>query len=407
MTDALDDGPLVEERLERIKAVTDTALGFLDVEDLLIELLDRVLEILQADTAAVLLTDESGRELFARAARGLEEEVRQGVRIPIGSGFAGRIAAERRPIILDKVDATTVANPILWQKGIRAMLGVPLLSGGTLIGVLHVGTVGDRHFGEEDIEVLQLVADRIAGAVRLRVLEAERDAAEALQRSLVPSVPPRIAGLEFAARYVPTEHGGIGGDWYDVFELDDGDVWIVTGDVVGHGLRAAVVMGRLRSALRSYALLGVTPDEVLRLTDRKVQHFEVGQMATCAVAVVSPPYDEASIVMAGHPPVIAASPGLPAAFVEAIAGPPLGVGIDLPWPVTKVPLSPGGVLFFYTDGLIERRDETLDDGLERLRLAVTADRPEVVCQQVMAAVVGARESQDDIAILTVRRSADT
>jgi putative methionine-R-sulfoxide reductase with GAF domain len=406
VTGALDDRQLVEERLERIKAVTDTALGFLDVEDLLIELLDRVLEILQVDTAAVLLTDESGRELFARAARGLEEEVRQGVRIPIGTGFAGRIAAERRPIILDQVDATTVANPILWQKGIRAMLGVPLLSGGTMIGVLHVGTVGDRHFGDEDIEVLQLVADRIAGAVRVRVLEAERDAAEALQRSLVPSVPPRVAGLEFAARYVPTEHGGIGGDWYDVFEVDDGEVWIVTGDVVGHGLRAAVVMGRLRSALRSYALLGVTPDEVLRLTDRKVQHFEVGQMATCAVAVLSPPYDEASIVMAGHPPVIAASPGQPAAFVQAIAGPPLGVGIDLPWPVTKVPLAPGGVLFFYTDGLIERRDEPLDDSLERLRLAVTADRPEVLCQQVMAAVVGARESQDDIAILAVRRSTD-
>src|SRR4051812_49548637 len=95
----------VEERLERIRAVTDAALGFLDVEDLLVEMLDRVLELMGADTAAVLLTDESGRELFARAARGLEEEVRQGVRIPIGSGFAGRIAAERRPIILDRIDA--------------------------------------------------------------------------------------------------------------------------------------------------------------------------------------------------------------------------------------------------------------------------------------------------------------
>jgi serine phosphatase RsbU (regulator of sigma subunit) len=125
------------------------------------------------------------------------------------------------------------------------------------------------------------------------------------------------------------------------------------------------------------------------------------------VAVLSPPYDEASIVIAGHPPVIAAMPGEPAAFVDAVAGPPLGVGIDLPWPVTKVPLPPGGVLFFYTDGLIERRDETLDAGLERLQLAVVADRPEVVCQQVMAAVVDARESQDDIAILAVRRSADT
>ncbi|MEY2571681.1 MAG: phosphoserine phosphatase RsbU/P, partial [Acidimicrobiaceae bacterium] len=366
----------------------------------------RVLEILQADTAAVLLTDDSGRELVARAARGLEEEVRQGVRVPIGRGFAGRIAAEARPIILDQIDATTVTNPILWQKGIRAMVGVPLLSGGNVIGVMHVGTVGDRRFDEEDVELMQLVAERIAGAVHVRLLEADRDAAEALQRSLVPSAPPRLAGLEFAARYVPTERGGIGGDWYDVFQLDNGDVWIVTGDVVGHGLRAAVVMGRLRSALRSYALLGVTPDEVLRLTDRKVQHFEVGQMATCAIAVVSPPYDRASIVLAGHPPIVAASPGQPATFIDATAGPPLGVGMDLPWPVTTVSLAPGDVLFFYTDGLIERRDESLDQGLDRLRSAVTAAPPEVVCQQVMAAVIGAREPQDDIAILALRRSAD-
>jgi serine phosphatase RsbU (regulator of sigma subunit) len=329
------------------------------------------------------------------------------VRVPIGRGFAGRIAAERRPIILDRVDATSVSNPILWQKGIKAMLGVPLVTSGAVIGVLHVGTVGDRKFDEHDVEILQLVADRIAGTVRVRVLEAEHDAAEALQRSLVPSVPPRLGGLEFAARYVPTEHGGVGGDWYDVFELDNGDIWIVTGDVVGHGLRAAVVMGRLRSALRSYALLGVGPDEVLRLTDRKVHHFEVGQMATCAIAKVSPPYDHASLVLAGHPPIIAATPGQPAVFVDATAGPPLGVGIDLPWPVTKVPLPPGGVLFFYTDGLIERRDETLDQGFERLRLAVVAGRPEVVCQQVMAAVVGAREPQDDIAILAIRRGADS
>ena len=405
MAGSIERGQAMQERLARIEAVTDAALAFLDVEELLVELLDRVLEILQADTAAVLLTDESGRELVARAARGLEEEVRQGVRVPIGQGFAGRIAAAAGPIILDKIDATTVTNPILWQKGIRAMVGVPLLSGGNMIGVMHVGTVGDRRFGEADVEVMQLVAERIASAVNVRILEAERGAAEALQRSLVPSAPPRLEGLEFAARYVPAERG-IGGDWYDVFELDNGDVWIVPGDVVGHGLRAAVVMGRLRSALRAYALLEVTADEVLRLTDRKMRHFEIDKMATCAVAVVSPPYDHVSVALAGHPPILFASPGRPATFIDAVAGPPLGVRTDLPWPVTTIPLDPGDVLFFYTDGLIERRDESLDEGLERLKLVVTAAPPEVVCQQVMAALIGSREPQDDVAILALRRSAD-
>jgi putative methionine-R-sulfoxide reductase with GAF domain len=406
MAGSVERGRAMEARLERIEAVTDTALGFLDVEDLLDELLDRVLEILEADTAAVLLTDASGRELVARAARGLEEEVRQGVRVPIGRGFAGRVAGAAAPVLLDHVDATTVTNPILWETGIKAMIGVPLLSGGHVIGVLHVGTVGDRRFGEPDVEVLQLVAERIAGAVQVRILEAERDAAEALQHSLVPSAPPRLEGLEFAARYVPAERG-IGGDWYDVFELDNGDVWIVTGDVVGHGLHAAVVMGRLRSALRSYALLEVTPDELLRLTNRKMRHFEIDTMATCAVAVVSPPYDRASFSLAGHPPILTASPGRPAAFVDATVGPPLGVLTDLPWPVHTIALEPGDVLFFYTDGLIERRGESLDQGLDRLLRTVTASPPEVVCQQVMAALIGSRELEDDVAILAVRRSIDT
>src|SRR5262245_29170950 len=164
----------IEERLRRIEAVTDSALGYLDVEEFLSELLDRLLEVLAVDTAAVLLADDAGRELFARAARGLEEEVRQGVRVPIGRGFAGTVAASRRPLVLDRIDETTVANPILWQKGIRAMLGVPLLSGGSLIGVLHVGTLGTRRFVDHDIEVLQLAAERIASALHVRLLESER-----------------------------------------------------------------------------------------------------------------------------------------------------------------------------------------------------------------------------------------
>ena len=102
---------------------------------------------------------------------------------------------------------------------------------------------------------------------------------------------------------MPAAHGGIGGDWYDVFQLDDGDIWLIVGDVTGHGLEAATVMGRIRSAIRAYALLGRRPDEVLSLTDRKMDHFEVGQMATAAIAVLSPPYDEAYVSLAGHPPV--------------------------------------------------------------------------------------------------------
>src|SRR5213079_2037387 len=159
MTDSSRVGnTFAEERLRDLKALTDVSLGHLDVEDLLIELLDRVLAILDADTAAILLLDERTNELVARAARGIEEEVRQGVRIPVGRGFAGRIAAERLPVILDHVDETTVTNPLLWEAGIQAMLGVPLMIGGMVIGVLHVGTLGSRRFNGKDAELLQVVA---------------------------------------------------------------------------------------------------------------------------------------------------------------------------------------------------------------------------------------------------------
>jgi sigma-B regulation protein RsbU (phosphoserine phosphatase) len=121
-----------------------------------------VREILDADTAAVLLLDNSGRQLIATAASGLEEEVSQGVRIPLGRGFAARIAAERRPIILDHVDHGNVLNPLLLEKGIRSLAGVPLLAQGAVIAVLHVGTVDDRVFTTDDAALLQLAADRAA-----------------------------------------------------------------------------------------------------------------------------------------------------------------------------------------------------------------------------------------------------
>ena len=128
-----------EKNLASLQALTDSALTTLDVDELLDELLSRVQESLDADTAAVLLVAKGDAELVATAARGLEEEVREGFRVPIGTGFAGRIAARRGPIRLDRVDTTTVTNPILWEKGVQVMLGVPLLAADELLGVLHVG----------------------------------------------------------------------------------------------------------------------------------------------------------------------------------------------------------------------------------------------------------------------------
>ena len=143
----------------------DTALAKLGFDDLVGELLIRIRDILEVDTAAILLLDESTNELVARAAVGLEEEVEAGVRIPVGGGFAGRIAAERRAIVLDDVDHANVLNPILHEKGIKSMLGVPLIVSDTVIGVLHVGTLEPRFFNADDQELLELVASRAAVAI--------------------------------------------------------------------------------------------------------------------------------------------------------------------------------------------------------------------------------------------------
>jgi len=166
-----------DERLRRIEWVTDATLAHLNVEDLLAALLERVQSLLEVDTVAVLLLDASAEQLVATAARGIEAEVRQGVRIPLGRGFAGRVAAEKKPVILPQVDHTTVLNPILWEHGIRSLLGVPLLATGSVIGVLHVGTLGARQFTAGDVWLLEVVADRVASAIQARQVQAQQTAA--------------------------------------------------------------------------------------------------------------------------------------------------------------------------------------------------------------------------------------
>ena len=159
--------------LAHLQVVSDAALAHLSPDDLLDELLARVRDVLGADTCAVLLFDEETEELVARAAKGLEEEVEQGVRIPIGRGFAGRIAAEQRPVVIDDVDHSYVLNPILREKGVKSLLGAPLITNGRVLGVIHIGTLKHRKFQASDVELLQVVAQRVALAVD-RALVYER-----------------------------------------------------------------------------------------------------------------------------------------------------------------------------------------------------------------------------------------
>ena len=396
--------PAASEHLSNLLEVTDSTLGRLDVEDLLEELLDRIRSVLDADTAAVLLREGDSDDLVARVACGLEEEVRQGVHVPIGIGFAGRIAKEKSPVALDRVDSTTVSNPILWEKGIRKMLGVPLLSGEDVIGVLHVGRLDDRPFTRSDTALLQVAAERVVAAIQSRQLAVESAAARLLERGLQPGRLPRVPGVQLAARYVTAEKRLIGGDWYDAFTVPSGQLWLIVGDVAGHGLPAAVIMGRVKSALRAYALRCETPQDALQQTDRKVQHFEVGAMITIICAVASPPYDHFEICSAGHPPPVIAVPGRRAEFVHLPSAPPIGALPDVKRTARSVDVPYGATLVLYTDGLVEDRDRPIDEGLRKLRAATNADDPAIVCRTVMHDLIGNRTAIDDVAVLALRRA---
>jgi serine phosphatase RsbU (regulator of sigma subunit) len=393
-----------DERLRRIEALTDTSLSQLDPDDLLDELLDRVCEVLRTDTAAMLLLDKHAQQLVATAAKGLEKEVREGFRVSVGRGFAGRIAAQKRAVALTDFKMGEVVNPVLLEAGLRSLLGVPMFAAGEVIGVLHVGCREPRQFTTDDVRLLQLAADRASAAAQVRASTIDRTAALALQRSLLPTRPVDAPGVETAARYVPGHDAGVGGDWYDVFNLPNGWLGVVIGDVSGHGLASAVVMGRLRSALRAYSLICDDPAEALSLLDRKVHHFEAGSLATVLYAMISPDHETIRLSLAGHLRPILATPGEPVVFAEAPVDLPLGLGGRRPERrYTELAFPPGSVLVCYTDGLVERRGEVIDEGFERLRAAVTPGPAEQVCATVMVTLAEERPG-DDIALLAIRRA---
>jgi PAS domain S-box-containing protein len=163
------------EQLRALQSVTEAALAHIDLDDLLATLLERISEALIVDTVAILLLHEDEQVLIPRAAKGIEEEVKAGIRLPLGRGFAGRIAAERRPIVLDDVAHADVLNPILREKRISSLLGAPLIVDARVLGVLHVGTLHHRRFTDADVAFLQIVADRVALAIdHARLYEAAR-----------------------------------------------------------------------------------------------------------------------------------------------------------------------------------------------------------------------------------------
>ncbi len=285
------------------------------------------------------------------------------------------------------------------------MLGVPVHVEGRVIGVMHVGTLHWRAFGDEDIALLQLAADRAALAIDNARLTEQRAVTEIMQRTLLPDALPEIPGLRFSAKYLPAGTGvRIGGDWYDVFQLGNGRVTFVIGDVVGRGVLAASVMAEIRTALRAYVMEGHELPDVLSLLNDLLVSMGRNRSATAAIFELDLERGELASVSAGHLPALLVAPDGRARLLEQNQGLPLGIAPGGEYVRARRAFPVGSVLLLYTDGLIERRDEPIDVGLERLQAAgehAARGEDASFADRAYRALLDEASLEDDIALLAV------
>jgi serine phosphatase RsbU (regulator of sigma subunit)/anti-sigma regulatory factor (Ser/Thr protein kinase) len=284
---------------------------------------------------------------------------------------------------------------------------VPIEARGEVLGVLILSTEGDRGLDDDDLDLAVEIAHRAALAVgNARTFQQEHQIAETLQRALLPATVPVVAGLDVAVRYVAaTDGASVGGDWYDVLAFDDDTTGLVVGDVVGHDIAASTSMGQLRTALRVYAWEERgRPATALARVDRLVDGLGLG-CATCVLGVVDLAASTFTWSNAGHPPPLLLRDGQ-ARFLDDGSGVLLGATAGAGAAEATTTLQEGDVLVLYTDGLVERRGESLHAGFERLALAAVeagTDDAEVLCEALLEALVPASASRDDdVAILVAR-----
>ncbi|ROQ82545.1 Phosphoserine phosphatase RsbP [Streptomyces sp. ADI92-24] len=318
---------------------------------------------------------------------------------------------------------------------VQSTFAVPMVAHDTVVGLVQFSrTKGSEPFGERDRALATELAARAAVCIdNARLYRREHERALILQRSLLPPGDPEAAGLDIACRYLPGNTATeVGGDWFDVIELPGHRTALVVGDVMGRGLRAAVAMGELRTAVRTLALLDLEPAEVLSALDEvarglgtpggstssdgiggaqwpsraahKSREADLSEvyLATCIYAVYDPVTRRCTFANAGHLPPVVVEPGEPALLLDVPPGMPLGVGGE-PFEEVEVELREGALLALYTDGLVESRDHPLDEGLEALRGALVAPAQplEDVCDRVLS-TLDTRHGEDDIALLMAR-----
>jgi serine phosphatase RsbU (regulator of sigma subunit) len=286
--------------------------------------------------------------------------------------------------------------------GPHGLLVVPLVSLGTVLGVLTVTPPG-RPFAHDDVVIVTETAGRAAAALANALrFEQEREVAEQLQHAMLTELPTG-PGADCAARYLPAVIGlNVGGDWYDAYHRPDGTLVLAVGDVAGHGLAAATLMGQLRTAMRAYAMDLADPGEVLTRLHALIRHLDPDHCATAILAMVTPG-GQMSLATAGHPPPLLRDTDGSVRRLE-YPGPMLGLPVDYTYVATTTPLRPGATLLFYTDGLIERRDAVIDVGIDQLAgvFGAATGGPERIADTVCEVMLADSSREDDTCLLICR-----
>ncbi|MFJ9352308.1 SpoIIE family protein phosphatase [Streptomyces sp. NPDC101237] len=355
----------------------------------------------------------------------LREEV---IHVPPASSFAAVLGTGRshlEPVLDTHAGPWVDHDPTRAQKvrdsGVHSLMVVPIRARRCVLGLAVFGRSKEpTPFQEDDLLLAEELVTRAALCLDNALQYArERTAALTLQRDLLPHHVQGGAAVEVASRYVPADMDhGVGGDWFDVIELSGARVALVVGDVVGHGINAAATMGRLRTAVRTLADLDLPPDELLAHLDDTVRwlndedgdvadHVPAIVGATCLYAIYDPVTRRCTLARAGHPPPLIVDAQGRVTVPDLPAGAPLGLGLGLvPFESVELDLPEGSVLAFYSDGLIESRDEDIDVGLRRLgaALAQPGASLEDLCSRAMK-TLPARASADDVTLLLARTRA--
>lgn len=320
--------------------------------------------------------------------------------------------SRRRPYVLTGLDeaAAVAAAPFtgtvrqLRSLGVDTLMMVPLVARDLVLGVATFYRTGRGPFEEADVALAGELAARAAVCVdNARLYALEHDTAVVLQRSMLPQHIAPPPGIAIAHRYIAaSDVNEVGGDWYDAVPLPDGRAALLIGDVMGHGIAAAAVMGRLSSTVRAVARLGLPPVQVLHQLEAALTDLTEPMLATLVYTECDPRTGRCSITRAGHPPPVVVTPDGRARLPELPAGAPLGIG-DIRFTTTELVLEPGSLLVLYTDGLVEARGQDIDDRLEQLRqvLSRPAGPLTKVCERIITEMVPSG-ADDDVALLVAR-----